>query len=169
MLCWQLQHTARWVSAAEVKHPLLDKVRACSVNPEQAADFFLLALHPIDTWRLTTDAAHHPYLNPMYVKMLDEFPLPESHPYRRKKSTSQHTVLQSGGPFVLCCEMVLHHCCVLKRRSIFSAQRFSAPYSWEGPLLDVRVLIPYAMQGCQSQAACQSNIKYSVPKQTRLS
>ncbi len=30
-----------------VKHPLLDKVRECSANPDAAADFFLQILDPI--------------------------------------------------------------------------------------------------------------------------
>ena len=59
-------YVSKTVQAPEVKHPLLDKVRACSVNPEQAADFFLWELHPIDTWRLNTDAAHHPYWSPLF-------------------------------------------------------------------------------------------------------
>lgn len=100
-------YTVGTVCAADVKHPMLDKVRACSVNPEQAADFFLLALHPLDTWRLSTDAVNHPYLNPTYVKMREEFPLPDSHPYNcqksEKESTAERTVLQSGGPFTICC------------------------------------------------------------------
>ncbi|KAL3137997.1 hypothetical protein ABBQ38_005234 [Trebouxia sp. C0009 RCD-2024] len=93
-------YVAKTVRAAEVKHPLLDKVRACSVNADQAADFFLWALHPTNTWRLTTEAANHPYLHPTYVKMLEEFPLPDSHPYNLpgQESTAERTGLQLGQP-----------------------------------------------------------------------
>lgn len=103
-------YVAKTVRAAEVKHPLLDKVRACSVNADQAADFFLWALHPTNTWRLTTEAANHPYLHPTYVKMLEEFPLPDSHPYNLpgQESTAERTGLQLGGPSTTCCAMLLH-------------------------------------------------------------
>ena len=89
--------------APDVKHPLLDKVRACSVNPEQAADFFLGVLHPTDTWRLSLNAAVHPYLHPTYVKMIAEFPLPKSHPFHwrklRQAPTAESIVPQPGGSF----------------------------------------------------------------------
>ena len=64
----------------KVDHPLLDKVRACSAHPDVAADFFLWMLSPIHTWRLSAEACFHPYLEPTRLRMLDEFPLPESHP-----------------------------------------------------------------------------------------
>ncbi len=41
-----------------VKHPLLDKVRECSANPDAAAaDFFLQMLDPIPSWRMSIEAA----------------------------------------------------------------------------------------------------------------
>ena len=64
----------------KIDHPLLDKVRACSANPDMAASFFLWMLSPLPTWRLSALACFHPYLEPTYLRMLDEFPLPASHP-----------------------------------------------------------------------------------------
>ena len=61
-----------------VEHPLLDKVKACSPDPIKAADFFLWLLHPLDVARLS-NVVYHPYLKPTYFRMLEEFPLPESH------------------------------------------------------------------------------------------
>ena len=90
----------------KVDHPLLDKVRACSANPEKAADFFLWILHPISTRRLSAEACYHPYLESTYVRMLDEFPLPESHPcheavlMERNLSYMQH-LCHRGVSFVL--------------------------------------------------------------------
>ncbi len=45
-----------------VKHPLLDKVRDCSANPDAAADFFLQILHPYPSRRMSGDAFEHPYV-----------------------------------------------------------------------------------------------------------
>ena len=45
-----------------VEHPLLDKVRACSSNPDAAADFFLQLLHPFAIGRMSVEAQYHPYL-----------------------------------------------------------------------------------------------------------
>ena len=61
-----------------VEHPLLDKVKACSADPVKAADFFLWLLHPLSVSRLS-NVVYHPYLKPTYLRMLEEFPLPESH------------------------------------------------------------------------------------------
>ena len=66
-----------------VEHPLLDKVKACSADPVKAADFFLTILHPLHTSR---NVSNHPYLKPTYLKMLREFPLPDTHPYRESSS-----------------------------------------------------------------------------------
>jgi hypothetical protein len=45
-----------------VKHPLLDKVRECSANPDAAADFFLQILDPIPSWRMSIEATSHSYV-----------------------------------------------------------------------------------------------------------
>lgn len=45
-----------------VEHPLLDKVRDCSANPDAAADFFLQILHPYPYERLSGNAFDHPYV-----------------------------------------------------------------------------------------------------------
>ena len=45
-----------------VKHPLLDKIRECSTNPDAAADFFLQILHPYPWCRMSGDAFAHPYV-----------------------------------------------------------------------------------------------------------
>ncbi|KAL0055509.1 hypothetical protein WJX82_001356 [Trebouxia sp. C0006] len=45
-----------------VKHPLLDKIRDCSANPDAAADFFLQILHPYPSTRMSADAFNHPYV-----------------------------------------------------------------------------------------------------------
>ena len=45
-----------------VEHPLLDKVRACSSNPDEASDFFLKLLHPFPIHRMSSEAQAHPYL-----------------------------------------------------------------------------------------------------------
>ncbi len=46
-----------------VQHPLIDRIRACSSTPNDAADFFTHLLHPTPKLRLTTvEALHHPYM-----------------------------------------------------------------------------------------------------------
>ena len=45
-----------------VKHPLLDKVRDCSANPDAAADFFLQILHPYPSRCMSANAFDHPYV-----------------------------------------------------------------------------------------------------------
>ena len=45
-----------------VKHPLLDKIRECSANPDAAADFFLQIFHPYQCARMSSDASDHPYV-----------------------------------------------------------------------------------------------------------
>lgn len=46
-----------------VQHPLLDKVRQVSTNPEVAADFFTKMLHPDPEKRMSIRAAcQHPYV-----------------------------------------------------------------------------------------------------------
>ena len=98
----------------KVDHPLLDKVRACSANPDKAADFFLWILHPIRTWRLSAGACLHPYLKPTYLRMLDEFPLPESHPCGElilEKPIADGDYMEPGG---LCLKCLLQACCVMQ-------------------------------------------------------
>ena len=100
----------------KVKHPLLDKVKACSTDPVKAADFFLSMLHPLDI-RRRPNIAYHPYLKPTYLRMLDEFPLPESHPYRRapvKACIAEGSVQQPGG-FSLDFLLLLQYCCAFGR------------------------------------------------------
>ena len=89
----------------KVDHPLLDKVRACSANPDMAADFFLWMLSPIPTWRLSAEGCFHPYLEPTYLRMLDEFPLPESHPCKEitlGKPTDPGSFVKIGECFSMC-------------------------------------------------------------------
>lgn len=62
-----------------VEHPLLDKVKACSSDPDMAADFFTWMLSPYDTWRLGLAARDHPYLQPTYSRMLQALGLPDFH------------------------------------------------------------------------------------------
>ena len=45
-----------------VDHPLLDKVRECSTNPDAAADFFQQILHPFYFSRLSVEALAHDYI-----------------------------------------------------------------------------------------------------------
>ena len=71
-----------------VEHPLLDKVKACSADPAKAADFFLRILHPLHISRLESNVVYHPYVKPTYLKMLEEFPLPDTHPYRQTSNTA---------------------------------------------------------------------------------
>ena len=52
-----------------VEHPLLDKVRACSSHPDEAADFFLHLLHPFPIHRMSSEAQAHPYLADTCSKM----------------------------------------------------------------------------------------------------
>ena len=52
-----------------VDHPLLDKVRACSANPDDAADFFLQMLHPEPARRLPSVGAPHPYIAKTHAEM----------------------------------------------------------------------------------------------------
>ena len=52
-----------------VKHPLLDRVRECSADPDAAADFFLQMLHPYPTCRMSTEAQTHVYLAETFDEM----------------------------------------------------------------------------------------------------
>ena len=52
-----------------IEHPLVDKVRACSSNPDKAAFFFTQLLSPIPTWRLSLDVRADPYLVDTFNKM----------------------------------------------------------------------------------------------------
>ena len=46
-----------------VQHPLLEKVRRCSTNPDEAVDFFTRVFDPLVPRRPTAEQAlQHPYL-----------------------------------------------------------------------------------------------------------
>ena len=64
----------------DVKHPMLARVRACSATPDLAETFFFWMLHPVGTSRHSVHAQHDEYLAPTFQRMMQEFPLPESHP-----------------------------------------------------------------------------------------
>lgn len=57
-------------TGAPVEHPLLDKVRECSANPEAASDFFRQILHPYNVQRLSIEAYRHPYVATAFQKMM---------------------------------------------------------------------------------------------------
>ncbi len=52
-----------------VKHPLIDRVRECSSNPDAAADFFRLLFQFKPEKRLLHDAACHSYLSATFDRM----------------------------------------------------------------------------------------------------
>ena len=52
-----------------VHHPLLDKVRECSADPDAAADFFQRILHPRDSSRLSVEAHTHKYVAATFNQM----------------------------------------------------------------------------------------------------
>lgn len=56
-------------SGTPVDHPLLDKVRECSANPDAAADFFQQILHPHHSSRLGVEALAHDYIAATYHEM----------------------------------------------------------------------------------------------------
>lgn len=56
-------------SGTPVHHPLLDKVRECSANPDAAADFFQQMLHPHHHSRLGVEALAHDYIAATYIEM----------------------------------------------------------------------------------------------------
>ncbi|KAL0056393.1 hypothetical protein WJX82_010840 [Trebouxia sp. C0006] len=66
-----------WENACEVamregrpvKHPLIDRVRECSSNPDAAADFFRLLFQFKSEKRLLHDAACHSYLSATFDRM----------------------------------------------------------------------------------------------------
>ena len=69
-------------------------------QPVKAAEFFLFILHPLPTSRLNSKVVSHLYLKPKYLRMLDEFRLPECHPYRQmsiKASIAEGSDQETGG------------------------------------------------------------------------
>ena len=60
-------------SGSEVQHPLLDKVRLCSVNPDQAASFLLHLFHPVPHKRIA--AVDHAWTTSTTIRMFDEMGL----------------------------------------------------------------------------------------------
>ena len=56
-------------SGTPVDHPLLDKVRECSTNPDAAADFFQRLLHPCHSSRLRVEALVHDYIVATFKEM----------------------------------------------------------------------------------------------------
>ena len=71
-MCNLVQEEA--VSEAEkanepVDHPLLDRVRECSNNPDVAADFFLHMLHPDPTRRMRLSGKPHAYISQATAEM----------------------------------------------------------------------------------------------------
>ena len=81
------------------EHPLLDRVRACSANPDMAAEFFTAILHPMATWRLSIEAGYHFYVGPTTRRMLKEFPLPDCHFYSKvqmAKRVAERKALKPG-------------------------------------------------------------------------
>jgi len=72
--CLQVEACDLALSAgSEVQHPLLDKVRLCSANPEQAASFFLHLLHPVPHKRIA--AVDHAWTASTLSRMYDEMGL----------------------------------------------------------------------------------------------
>ena len=57
-------------TCSEVQHPLLDRVRECSANPEHAAPCFGQILHPVPYIR--KDAIHHAWCADVVSTMLGE-------------------------------------------------------------------------------------------------
>ncbi len=56
-----------------MQHPLLDKVRLCSANPDQAASFFLHLLHPVPHKRIA--AVDDAWTTSTTIRMFDEMGL----------------------------------------------------------------------------------------------
>jgi len=64
-----------------VEHPLIDKIRACSSTPNDAADFFTHLLHPLAELRLATvEALHHPYMISCFKHMQCDSQAPSCQP-----------------------------------------------------------------------------------------
>ncbi len=59
-----------YVAQSEVQHPLLEKVRQCSANPDQAASFFLRLFHPIPYNRVA--AVNHTWTDSTISRMYGE-------------------------------------------------------------------------------------------------
>ncbi len=57
-------------TGSEVRHPLLDKVRLCSANPDQAASFFLHLFHPAPHKRIA--AVNHAWTASTTSRMHEE-------------------------------------------------------------------------------------------------
>ena len=58
------------VNGTEVQHPLLDRVRQCSSNPEQAALFFCQILNPVP--KLRQQAIHHAWCAETVGRMFED-------------------------------------------------------------------------------------------------
>lgn len=72
VLPWPVQGKAVTDAAqagTPVNHPLLDKVKECSANPDAAADFFQRILHPHYSSRLSVEAHMHSYVAATFCHM----------------------------------------------------------------------------------------------------
>ena len=73
MQCEDFQALPKEAGRANVKHPLLDKVRRCSAQPEEAAEFFALVLFP-GVGRLSAYQAQHThYLKGLRQKLTEHY------------------------------------------------------------------------------------------------
>ena len=52
-----------------LEHPLLDRVRKCSANPEAAVDFFAQLFWPAPEYRMAHDAYCHPYMAEVHSRL----------------------------------------------------------------------------------------------------
>ena len=87
-----------------VQHPLLDKVRQCSADPDQAASFFQLILNPVPHVR--RQAVHHPWcadtVSRMFKATKTSF-VPDDAP-------QTYYFLEESGCMQTCCTALLGCC-----------------------------------------------------------
>ena len=79
-----------------VKHPLLDKVRRCSAEPEEAAKFFAIVLFPGAERASAFVAQRMPYLKKLRRELTD---YNNCNPFKTCESTLYMAVPHTHGPF----------------------------------------------------------------------
>jgi len=112
-----------------VEHPLVDRIRACSSTPNDAADFFTHLLHPIAELRLTTvEALHHPYMISCFKHMQCDRQAPSCPPVNldeEARAAQRRSVLRAVGNLM----RVPHAVSLVKKAAGIVARPVSKPFN----------------------------------------
>ena len=88
-------------TGSEVQHKLLDKVRLCSANPDQAASFFLHSFHPVPHKRIA--AVDHAWTASTLRRMFADMGIKRRTSAARRWSTIKQRCTKGLCAFMPCC------------------------------------------------------------------